>query len=188
MQQDDGIELFNLTKRVSANPEQIFSMAEQEFGFITMDLISKMRIENREKIVEELGVYSRMIDDLSDEEEDESETMADESSGGLFVPYVPSQMDREEKKQTLGNHRTVSNSSDSDSEARRSVAAQIQKKWNHSVNSLLPKVRGHRRLHSDGRVFLRSRKPSRSRSAYMDIDPPIVNFDAQVALPDTLSS
>jgi len=167
MKQTDGIELFNLTKRVSTNPEKLFKLVEKDFQYINMELISKLRTEYRPKIVAELGAYTQILDNLSDEDSDSSQD--EEASGGIFVPYVPSNppKDRDNSvKPRPGYHRELhSVSAESD---RKSVAATIQKRWNHSVNSLLPKVRGHRRLHSDGRVFLRPKVRIRTSSSSIE--------------------
>lgn len=104
-----------------------------------MKLINELRGKYRPEMIEELGAYTQMLEELSDDESDEEV----QEATNLFIPYVPNRSPAHQNQNTLGSHRS-----------------NIQR-WNHSVSSLLPQSPGHRRLHSDGKIVLRKSKFSK---------------------------
>lgn len=142
-----------------------------------MELIDGMRERYRPEMIDELGAYTQMLDELSDEESEEEIQVNNGGGNRLFVPYVPNRPANRDAN-TLGSHRT---------NTQNTQNIQNIQKWNQSVSNLLPQSPGHRRLHSDGKIVLRKSTIRHTEKLSNSHDTP-VDSPSSTDLPDKPAS
>lgn len=117
---DDGIEMFNLLKKIDCDTDQVMALAETRYSFLTPSLLESLRKEHCDSVQEDIDEYQDYIATSAAEMGEEpvvaptsdgnSEALADFISA--FVPRTPT---RERVRtswlsSSAGHHRHASSS------------------------------------------------------------------------------